>query len=380
MERARAGSGGVKPRVILVTLASVMLLAAVAAWWFTTFERVEDDVPAPLRGEARYNPFHALKKALQARGMEVAARADLNLPAMQLASNDTLVLGADVRTLTREQAGDLIAWIEDGGQLVFALPQGDEGRGGELLDALGLSVTSGLQCLSWPARDGKKAQSCFRFRFKVDAQQADEFDLLVGDAEAGYVMGRSARGEGGWFAAGDLDFLRNDRLDDDGIAAFAWQVLGPELRGGKVHIVYAADVPPLYVLLVERGWPVWLPVLIALLAWLWARSQRFGPLLPAVEANRRALREHIAASGEFLFRRGRATALYAPLRRSFDERLRRDDPVLAALEGEALVTAVAARCGRTAAEVRMALEPRELRRPEQFLATIKLLNELEIRP
>jgi hypothetical protein len=368
-------------RVILVGLASVMLLAAVAAWWFTTFERVEDDIPAPLHGEARYNPFYALKKTLQARGMEVTARANLNLPTMQLAPDDTVVLGADVRTLTHEQVGDLLAWVEAGGQLVFALPQGDEGRGGELLDALGLSVTSGLHCLSWPGADsGKKPLSCFRFRFKFDAQQADSFDLLVGDAEAGYVMGRSARGDGGWLVAGDLDFLHNDRLDDDGIAAFAWQVLAPVLRAGKVHIVYALDVPPLYVLLVERGWPTWLPALLALLAWLWARSQRFGPLLPAIEVNRRALREHVAASGEFLFRRGRASALYAPLRRAFDERLRRDDPALGALDGEALVTAVAARSGRPVAEVRVALDPRELRRPEHFLATIKILNELETRP
>jgi hypothetical protein len=370
-----------KQRVILVGLASVMLLAAVAAWWLTTFERVEDDVPASLRGEARYNPFYALKKTLQARGLEVAARANLNLPAMQLAPDDTVVLGADVRTLTHEQVGDLLAWVEGGGHLVFALPQGDEGREGELLDALGLSVISGLRCLSWPvADDGKKTESCFHFRFKLDARQAETFDLLVGDAEAGYVMGRSARGDGGWFVAGDLDFLHNDRLDDDGIAALAWQVLAPGLRGGKVQIVYALDVPPLYVLLVERGWPAWLPALLALLAWLSARSQRFGPLLPAAEVSRRALREHVAASGEFLFRRGRASALYAPLRRSFDERLRRDDSGLAALEGDALVAAVAARCGRTVAELRIALEPRELRRPEHFLATIKILNELEIRP
>jgi len=370
-----------KQRVVLVGLASAMLLAALAAWWFTTFERVEDDIPAPLHGEARYNPFYALKQTLKARGIEVAARADLDLPAMQLAPDDTVLLGADVRTLTHEQASDLLAWIETGGQLVFALPQGDEGRAGELLDALGLSVVSGLHCLSWPAaHDGKAAQNCFRFRFRIDAQQVDAFDLLVGDAKDGYVIGRSARGDGGWLVAGDLDFLHNDRLDDDGIAPFAWQVLAPALSGGKVHIVYAVDVPPLYVLLVERGWPAWLPALLALLAWLWARSQRFGPLLPPIATSRRALREHVAASGEFLFRRGRASALYAPLRRSFDERLRRDDPVLAALDGEALIAAVAARCGRPLAEVRLALEPRELRRPEQFLAAIKLLNELETRP
>src|SRR5581483_10901562 len=140
---------------------------------------------------------------------------------------------------------------------------------------------------------------------------------------------------------------------------------------GKVHLVYAADVPPLYVLLVKRGWPALVPALLALLAWFWARSQRFGPLLPLAPADRRALREHIRAAGEFTFRRRRAAALYAPVRRAFDERLRRDDPAVAAL---------AARSGHSPALVRVALNPFDLTDPERFFVTIKTLTELRTRP
>lgn len=367
-------------RALLISLLAGVLFALFVAWWMYTFERVEQDQPVPLRGEARYNPFYGLKKVLEARGIEVESRANLNLRAMRLGENDTLVLGADVRTLTHAEAEELLDWADDGGQLVFELPQGSEGRGGELLDALKISVVSHMNCVSWPSGEKTDAEHCFAYAFKPKAG-ADTFDLLLGDKEHGYYLGRSARGDGDVTLAGDLRFLHTEPLKRPGFAAFAWQVLAPVLKeGGKVHLVYAADVPPWHVLLIRHGWLALLPALLALLAWLWARAQRFGPLLPLAAGNRRALREHIQAAGEFTFRRGRGAALYAPLRRAFDERLRRDDPALAALEGDTLIETLAARTGHSPAAVRLALQPFHLAQPETFLTTIKTLTELRARP
>jgi hypothetical protein len=133
------------------------------------------------------------------------------------------------------------------------------------------------------------------------------------------------------------------------------------------------------VLLIQRGWPVLAPMLLALFAWLWARSQRFGPLLPLAQGHRRALLEHIRAAGEFLFRRGSAYALYAPLRRAFDERLRHSDPAAAALDGEQQVAVLAAARGLPQAQVQQALVPMALGHPEVFAATIKTMQELQSR-
>jgi Domain of unknown function (DUF4350) len=372
---------GMNRRAWLIGLALLVPLAAFVAWWLDTFERAEEEVSAPLRGEASYNPFYGLQKVLQARGIDVESRSDLNLSAMDLGPRDTLVLGADVRTLSSDQASDLLDWIDTGGQLIFSLPQGDEGRGGELLDALGMTVVSRFACLRWPAdASGEKAMQCSTFAFQLKTGEAKKFQVLVGDEKNGYVMGRRTREDGAWFVAASLHFLANRELNEDGDAALAWQVLAPALRGGKVHLVYAVDIAPLYVLLVEKGWPALIPALLALLAWLWARSQRFGPLLPLAAKHRRALSEHVQAAGEFTFRRGRGLALYAPLRRAFDESLRRDEPELAALDGEAQVAALAARSGRSPAEVRQALNPVDLARPEQFFATIRTLTELRARP
>jgi hypothetical protein len=364
----------------IITLLMLLPLAAIVAWWFNTFERVQREFDAPPRGEARYNPMYALKKVLQARGLEVASRANLNLPAMNLQSGDTLVLGADVRTLTDAQAHELVEWIEDGGHLVFALPD-SKGRGGTLLDALGLTLADSNRCHHWGSDDKDAEWHCFFANFKLGAEEAKNFDVLWGKRDSGYVFGQRTREDGTFAVVGDLTFLHNSQLKRPANIELAWQVLAPALADhGKVHLVYAADVPPLHVLLVQYGWTALLPAAFALFAWLWARAQRFGPALPLGAPHRRALLEHVEAAGDFIFRRGLPSALYAPVQRRFFERLRRDDPAIAALDGDALIDALAKKSGRSAAEVRLALQPVQLTRPEHFLATIKILHEMESQP
>lgn len=366
----------------LIGFACLIPLALLLSWWYQTYELAYQKLPAPPRGEARYNPLFALKKALQIRGVKVASRANLDIAKMSPMFNDTIVLAADVRTLSSAQAESLLDWVDSGGHLVFELPRGKPGRAGALLDALGLSVTGRMICLTFPvAGQTQPARDCFSARFKIDAgeqhgERGDVFTLLAGDADKGYFFGRKRHGDGAWFLASDLDFLRNQELGEPGNAALAWQVLAPALKGGTVHLVYATDVPPLHVLLVDYGWPALVPALLALLAWLWARSQRLGPALALADPNRRALYEHVAAAGEFAYRRGRAAALYAPLRRAFMERLRRDHPALAALDDNALAGALAEKTGRSPDEVRLALMPIDLTRPEHFQATMKILSEL----
>src|SRR3546814_455640 len=73
----------------------------------------------------------------------------------------------------------------------------------------------------------------------------------------------------------------------------ARQLLQPGWKRGTVHLVYAANMPSLWRLLLEHAWMAWLPALLALAAWLWMRTQRFGPRLPSPEPARRALLEHV---------------------------------------------------------------------------------------
>src|SRR3546814_6791567 len=96
----------------------------------------------------------------------------------------------------------------------------------------------------------------------------------------------------------DFSFITNRSLENPGAAELARQLLQPGWKRGTVHLVYAANMPSLWRLLLEHAWMAWLPALLALAAWLWMRTQRFGPWLPSPEPARRALLEHVQRSEE----------------------------------------------------------------------------------
>jgi len=373
---------------------AVLLLGLLAYWFFSTYQRVEREVVLPPRGEARYNPLFGLKRTLEARKIETVSRADFNFVALAPQPGDLLLLDIDLRTLSDEQAGELLKWVEHGGHLAIRLPEGDEGRPGPLLERLGLTVAHEFSCMSWdealacenpdaakPADAlplGARAAGvyCSAYRFKTAAEYESDFDWLWGNAEKGFIFGRHPWGDGDVLITADFDFLHNAALKDGGNAALTWQLLGPVLGEGRALLVYATNTPPWYVLLVRHGWYVLLPLLVALLAWLAAQSQRFGPLLPLAPRHQRAVLAHVQAAGEFAFARGRGAALHAAVLRAFRQRLRRRDPVAAALALEPLVQTLAERLPIPAARIRQALQPQELARPEQFLAAIRTLMQL----
>lgn len=396
-------------RNLIIGGVASLLLGLIVVWFLTAYQRVEREIDLPPRGEARYNPLLALKKTLQARGLEASSRGDLNLAAMALRPGDTVLLDIDVRNLTDAQSGTLMSWVESGGRLLLRLPEGDEGRPGTLLETLGLSVSSEFGCLNWSeaavgdpgaaqnpktadAAEAVKAENrnkaskgeadpgagmfCSHFRFRTEAEYESDFDWLWGNSDTGFLFGRHPWGEGDVLIAAEFDFLHNDELKHVGNAVLTWQLLGPSLGAGRVFLIYAADTPPWYVLFVKQGWYVLLPLLLALLAWLWARSQRFGPLLPLAPPHRRALLSHVQAAGEFAFVRGRGAALHAAVLRAFRLRLRRRDPVAAALSPDVLAQTLSERHSIAAARIRHALQPQELARPEQFVAAIRTLMQL----
>src|SRR5690606_5662047 len=178
---------------------------------------------------------------------------------------------------------------------------------------------------------------------RTDARWYDDKDAQT------LAYARLRHGLGRVDVLADMDFLRNGRrgmetepgLRDIPHQELARLMLAPNYGKGTIHLLYAAEAPSLWKLLLQRGWPVWLPLLLALLAWLWARSQRFGALLPSPREERRSLLEHVRASGEHLHRYGKSPLLYDAVRQAFLARLRRRAPLAAALSGDAQAQAIA---------------------------------------
>lgn len=377
-----------RARIALLSLAGAGLVAGVVAWWLHTYERVDERVDLPRTGEAATNPLFGLRVALEKDGRPVHAWRRLDLGAMQPGPRDVVLYDGDLRSLPERARAPLLDWVERGGHLVVAAPAADgafdaltKPHGADadathlpvpLLDDIGVRVRRGPgACLEAPDA-GPLFCSARRFDAPPDAR------VRLGDPR-GDVLARVPVGRGAVDVIASLDPFETDRLEQRGNAALAHQLLYGDPRG-TVHLVHVSDVPSLWLTLLRRGWPVWLPLLLLLAGWLWARAPRFGPLLPSPALERRSLLEHVAASGEHQWRYGRADALYFAVREAFLARLRRRDPETAALDGEPQVQRLVERLRMPASQVREAMrrpDPRDAKAMVARVATlVRMRNRL----
>ena len=379
-----SGRGNVL-RIVLLALLGVGLVAAGTWWWLRTYERVSSTLDLPPKGEAGYNPLYALKIALGKDGRRVDSRQRLSLAAHPLQAADTVLLLGDPRTLSAAEADALLAWVEAGGHLIMRTPPPGSEIGEDevpVLDALGIAVLDsdpvclGLQVLAMEHH----LEFCNGRRFYFYDEDV-EAAATWGDEENGeYGYARVPRGRGSVDVVADLDFLVNAKLEDRQHAALTRQLLQPNWAGGGTfHLIYSANMPPLWRLLIDHGWRVLLPSLLALLLWLWMRTERLGPLRPAPVPDRRSLLEHVQASGDHLYRYGRRATLYAAAHDAFMRRLRRRDPYAAVLEGPAQIDAIAKRTGMTPADVDAALRYPRPGDAKDFVLRIARLLQLRNR-
>ncbi|MGA6149941.1 DUF4350 domain-containing protein [Stenotrophomonas sp. NPDC077461] len=363
-------------RTRLRWLLAVALLLVVAVpltiLFLRTHERVTRVETLPPQGEARYNPLYVLGQALRADGLEANARPRLDLTAMALQPHDTVVLLQDSAALPPTTARALLDWVERGGHLIVRTTPltaddaaDDTADNGSLLDMLGVDGTSRRNACApfHVADDVNHVEFCDSRRFDVDPPTGIRVAQAWRDEEHGHVFVRLRRAAGTVDVLADLNFMKNsaapgvDGLHDKAHRDLARYVLAPNYGKGTVWLVYGTRPPSLWQRVFHDGWPVWVPLLLALLGWLWLRAQRMGSLLPSPAVERRSLLEHVRASGEHLLRYGKAPLLYDAVRQAFLNRLRRRAPTAAALGGDARIHAIATLLQWSHDRVRIALQP-----------------------
>jgi len=277
-------------RNALIALAVLLLAALAVTWFLRTHQRTCEPATLPAYGEPTFNPLFALREALRRDGVDADTRRTLDLAGMQLQPRDTVLLLDDPRQLTPAQVAQLVDWVEYGGHLLLRMPAADEALDGEhtLLGRFGIAPGKvAPRCQPWHVPGQEQHQEfCAGPRFtvgehaRVERRWGDATDTTLAYARLRYGSGRVD-------VLADMDFLRNGRDEQDtGLRDLphrdlARLVLAPNYGKGRMHLVYAAEAPSLWRTVLQRGWPIWLPLLLALLAWLWMRAQRFGPLQPS---------------------------------------------------------------------------------------------------
>lgn len=361
------------------------LILVCLAIFFTQFERKEITVPTTSRGEASYNRFFALERALAKLDVPVSSVATLSPRRVPLAAADTLVLGAGLDRIDVDAAGRLADWVRSGGHLVLSPGAADDAAHTPLFEALDVlspkrvddSCARLTADVAQPAKEGGSFDLCGP-RFLLTDEAAENMDAWVGDARHGYAFARVAVGDGQVSLLSDLAPLANRALSHTAQQRFAWRLLAPLDRDGHIWLLYALDGPSFWLALFTRGWPGLLALTVLLLAWMAARAERLGPLMPAPPLQRRALLEHVQAAGEFLYRRDAGLGLHGLACRAALARARRQDPACAELEGEALYERLAERHGIDPAQLARAF--RIPANATAFRDSIATLARLRSRP
>jgi hypothetical protein len=407
-------------RVVLLALLVAGLVGGFVAWWMHTYKRVTKSIDLPPKGEASYNPLYALKLALGKDGRRVDSRQRLDLDAHPLKPADTLLLLGDTRTLPAADRVRLLDWVAAGGHLIVRTPPPGAVIGEDdvpLLSDIGIAPVDvqpveealiGEASVDKKPADGKSADSksadhasagststclglqvpdmdhhvefCDGRWFYFTEDDAEVIASWGDDERAEYAFARVPWGKGSVDVLADLDFLVNEKLEDDPHRALTRQLLQPNYaHAGTFHLIYSANMPPLWRLLLDHAWRVLLPLVLALFVWLWMRAERLGPARPSPPADRRSLLEHVQASGDHLYRYGRRATLYAAVHDAFVRRLRQRDPYAAALEGPAQVDAIAKRTGMTIAEIEAALRYPRSGDAKDFVLRITQLLQLRKR-
>ena len=419
------------------------LAGALGWWWFSTHERVEEEVELPQVGEVTYNPLYVLGLSLREAGWTVQMRQRLDTGSVALGRHDTVLVLNDPRRLSDADSQALLDFVAAGGHLIVRTPPPETVTVDAripLFEPLGVTPRSESACIPLQV-DGESqhVEFCNGRNFDLDERPRVVWEPGAGEghpadargetavsraaqdtsAEATpvargkslakpaanrpgdldvpatassiraqrdalkeragigrYVYARLPHGQGTVDVIAELDFLTNDKLRDTPHLALTRQLFEPNHQAGTVHLLYAAEMPSLWRWLFEHSWMAWLPLLLALLAWLWSRMQRFGPVLPSPPEERRSLLEHVRASGELAWRYGYAHVLHDAVRAAFMARLRRRDPQAAALDGEAQAALIAERFDITPAEVREALATPPARDPAAFRSRIATLIRL----
>lgn len=417
-------------RKYMIAIAILALLLAGAGYelWHVLFQKA-------WRGEVhqseaqRKNPMLAATRLLQARGHAVRVEPMLNYQLLHRLPDGVLMLSPWARQPDARQAALLLDWVRRGNTLVLTpgWVQNADSKAGkeqaisdELADPLGkrfgVALAARTRIDETCRRDPLEAER----RRRAAEQAADEGEEEEEEAPPAHLVCLHAPG-----AAHAIELRRLSdvlqRLDGKAPAplwgdTYGLSVLVYGEGRGKVAMVAAAPTDSYFdndglrqfdhgelllllaaqsgagapVLLVQDNenvgwaaylWQHWRPLLLGLAAllllWAWNAARRFGPLLPGPAGARRALIEHIDASGRWLWRlpQGRALLL-AAVRQRTETLLLRRLPELHALAGLERARRLARLTRLPEAHVMDALHGAAATRAADFTRQISILQQL----
>ncbi|MGK9065498.1 DUF4350 domain-containing protein [Stutzerimonas chloritidismutans] len=306
-------------RTVLVIIAAALLIGAGLAYLVskaTPYEEVVEHGPAP---EAAADPYLAARLFLESQGRPVARSVGLDGLTEQPPAGQVLLLLGDRSKMTPAQTRRLLAWVEQGGHLIFVAEQlweeTTERSGDLLLDALELQQH---EASTEPAEGGTATEEHPQqprltrlFLENEDAPAFLAFDTRFHLYDAGHRahawansddathMLQLAHGQGLVTALTDAWLWQNANIGRYDHAWLLWYLT----QNRDVQLAYDTQHDGLVQQLLRHFPEVLAALLLLILLGAWHVGQRHGPLIETHERSRRRLHEHLRAGADFLYRR-----------------------------------------------------------------------------
>lgn len=180
-------------------------------------------------------------------------------------------------------------------------------------------------------------------------------------------------GQGGITVTSDNFIWANKRIDCRDHAFALWRLVNPE---GRVWFLVNQDAPSLMAILWRNASYGVMASLLTLVLWLWAKSQRFGPIFTVEKTGRRNLAEHIYASAMLLWRQQQHPQLLKTLRGEILERIEEQHPHLSQPQGDERINFIHQLTGIAPAAIQQALFADNLQHPQEFATAIAHLQTI----
>ncbi|MBC8027610.1 MAG: DUF4350 domain-containing protein [Steroidobacteraceae bacterium] len=377
-------------RLRLIKIVALLAVVGLLALLGSRMEFVDVKVPAPLKGEARTNPFYAAIKFTEALGADASwERAFVAEP-----HQSVILVSSWNWTLSGSRRDRLRRWVENGGRLVVdsslsgdleefetwtgigeteadddeveAKEEADHEKGKEQPSATEAAVQKALDlrpCTSL-SEDGsdRHFDVCdVQFPRSLEISRKSEWALRDGN----YLHAVRVRvGKGSVTVLNADPFGYRDFLLGDHAQLL---VAATQLHAGdEIAFLTEQDHASIVELMWRFGAPAVLLLAVMIALALWRSAARFGPLLAPPEAARRSLAEQIRGTGHFALRFGRGKSLHAAAARALRD---------AALKRQASYDRLSSE-QRIAALVKLSDVPAEELRPALHFTGARSAHEL----
>ncbi|MCQ4313134.1 DUF4350 domain-containing protein [Pseudomonas stutzeri] len=319
-------------RAIYLALAAVLLgaLLLFAMNKATPYEEVIEHGPSP---QVRSNPYLAAEHFLADQGRAVTRTESVTgLVDLQPDTQVLLLLG-DRSEMTPRQSARLLAWVADGGHLVFVAErlwnERTASSGDLLLDTLNLQqyeTTEGRNGKDVADRIASAEKHPPLTRLYLENENAPAYlafdtDYHLYDAgEKAHAWANSAgathmlqlqHGNGLVTALTDSWIWQNDNIARYDHAWLLWYLT----QDRDVTLAYRTEHNSLLQQLLRYFPEALVALLLMLIFTTWHLAQRQGPLFAPPDRGRRQLQEHLRGSADFLYRHAGQRYLLSNLQR-----------------------------------------------------------------